>query len=247
MSYVGRRHGSSFTQGAILQQASHLEGIRAVYFDAVGTVLFPAAPVAATYRTVAARHGADLDEATIRSRLVDAFMAEERADEAAVWRTDEARERERWRQIVTVTLAEVPDPDACFTDLWDHFRSPAAWVVHPDLSDVLSELARRGIPAGIASNFDARLLHIVAATPALAVLADRCLVSSLVGWRKPAAGFFAELVQREGCRPEEILLVGDDLLNDYLGARAAGLRAVLIGAAGKSEAEQRIEKLAELL
>jgi putative hydrolase of the HAD superfamily len=229
-----------------LPKASHLEGIRAVYFDAVGTVLFPADPVAATYRTVAARHGADLDEATIRGRLLNAFMGEERADEAANWRTDEARERERWRRIVTSTLAEVPDADACFAGLWDHFRSPDAWVVHRDLPDVLSELARRGLPTGLASNFDARLLQLVAATPELAGLAERCFVSSLVGWRKPSGQFFAELVKREGCRPEEILLVGDDLRNDYHGARAAGLGAVMI-AAGKCEAEQRIERLVELL
>ena len=85
--------------------------VRAVFFDAVGTLLTPAEPVSATYRFVAQRHGAGLDEATIRARLRESFEKQERLDYQAGWRTNEPREAERWRTIVRETLREVADPD----------------------------------------------------------------------------------------------------------------------------------------
>ena len=58
------------------------------------------------------------------------------------------------------------------------------------------------------------------------------VISSEVGWRKPAPGFFAALCARVGLPAGEVLLVGDDRVNDYDGATAAGLRAVLVGDGG---------------
>lgn len=233
---------------SIMTTASRwLEGARAVYFDAVGTLLFPAEPVANTYRAIARRHGADLDASVIRGRFLGAFVSEEESDRRAGWRTDEAREQSRWQRIVAAVLPEAADPGACFEELWHHFSQRSAWKVHPEAAPVLTELTRRGLAVGIASNFDARLLAIVRDLPELAPAESRCAVSSLVGWRKPAPAFFGELTRQAGCAPGEVLLVGDDLRNDYHGARAAGLRAVLYGAAGRSEADERIERLAELL
>src|SRR5262249_58881218 len=97
---------------------------------------------------------------------------------------------------------------------------------------VLEELRRRGLVVGVASNFDSRLRRVAAGLPELAPV-DRFVISSEVGWRKPARQFFDAVVREAGCAPGEVLLVGDDTTNDYEGASAAGLRALLLDPTGE--------------
>jgi putative hydrolase of the HAD superfamily len=220
-------------------------GVRAVFFDAVGTLLFPRTPVGRTYAEHACRHGAAVTEEHVRAAFQEALARQEQFDRAAGWRTDEARERARWRGIVGEVLPGV-DAEGCFAGLWDWFRSPAAWTVHPEAADVMRDLAGRGLVVGIGSNFDARLLGLVDAFPELAPARGRCVVSSLVGWRKPAPQFFAALAAAAGCAPGEVLYVGDDLRNDVRGATAAGLRAVLFDPAAEPTGPGRIPRLRDL-
>ena len=220
-------------------------GIRAVFFDAVGTLLFPGAPVGRTYAEHGARYGAQSTEEQVRGAFRDAFARQEALDHAAGWRTDEDRERARWRAIVGDVLPGA-DADRCFAGLWDWFATPAAWTVHPEAGDALRDLAARGLVVGVGSNFDARLLGLVDAFPELSPVRGRCLISSLVGWRKPAPEFFLALAESAGCEPGEVLYVGDDLRNDLEGATAAGLRAVLLDPAGETTTPNRIRRLRDL-
>jgi FMN phosphatase YigB (HAD superfamily) len=65
--------------------------------------------------------------------------------------------------------------------------------------------------------------------------------------RKPGAVFFHKLSELAGCGADEIVLVGDDYANDYLGAQAAGLRAVLLDPTGRwPAATERIRRLDDL-
>ena len=220
--------------------------IQAVFFDAVGTLLFPHAPVSRTYAEHARRHGATLTEDEVRLGFRNAFVRQEQLDHTAGWRTDENRERDRWRTIVGEVLPGI-EAERCFADLWSWFASPAAWTVHPEAGAVLRELAARGLVLGLGSNFDARLLTLVAAFPELAPVADRCLISSLVGWRKPSPKFFAALAGSADCKPAQVLYVGDDLRNDLEGARSAGMKAVLLDATAERSASNRIRGLRDLL
>ena len=83
--------------------------------------------------------------------------------------------------------------------------------------------------------------------PELAPLRERTVISAAVGFRKPSAKFFREVVRVAGCEPGEILFVGDDLRNDYIGATEAGLNAVLLDPRGDSALQNRITHLAQLL
>jgi putative hydrolase of the HAD superfamily len=209
-----------------------LSGVGAIAFDAVGTLITPDPPVAALYHAIGSRHGSRLTAEAIRSRFSVAFRVEEERDRAAGWRTNPAREFDRWRQIVSAVLDDVTDPDACFRELWDHFSQPTSWRCLPDAGLLLAELSNRGLMAGLASNFDNRLRAVAAGLPDLTAIGP-IVVSAEVGWRKPAAEFFAAVIRAFGCRPSEILLVGDDYENDFVGANAAGLQAILLGAASR--------------
>lgn len=45
---------------------------------------------------------------------------------------------------------------------------------------------------------------------------------------KPAAGFFHAAVSSLGCKPEEVLMIGDDVEADVIGAMEAGLQGCLV-------------------
>lgn len=223
-----------------------LSGIGTVFFDAVGTLLHPDPPAPVVYAEVGRRFGSLHDPATIPARFRAAFLRQEGVDRAAGLRTNEDREAARWREIVGEVLDDVADPEGCFRELYDHFARPTAWRADPEAAPVLADLARRGYRLGVASNFDRRLHAVLAGIPALARLAER-VISSEAGWRKPAPEFFALLCERAGLPPEQVLLVGDDRGNDYDGARAAGLAAVLLDPAGRDRSAVRVTRLGELL
>lgn len=199
-----------------------------MFFDAVGTLIHPRPSAPTVYAAVAGRYGLSLSAADVRARFVAAYHKEEAADVAANWVTSEERERARWHTIVCETLTGVSDPEACYHELFDHFARPGAWEPDADAGAVLGSLASRGLVLGMGSNYDERLRPVLAGFPQFDALKGRVLVSSEVGVRKPGCGFFAEVVRSAGCEPGEVLFVGDDLDNDYLGATSAGLRAVLL-------------------
>ncbi len=203
-----------------------LNSVRAVFFDAVGTLIHPEPSATETYTAVGQAFGSRLEQAAIQKRFHTAFRRQEEADRDHGYRTDHAREVLRWRTIVGEVLDDVTDREACFQELFEHFAKPAAWRCAAEAGTVLRELAGRGYRLGLASNFDERLHAVIDGLPELTDI-DLRVVSSEVGWRKPHARFYQQVVKAAACPPEQILLVGDDRVNDYDGAIAAGLTAIL--------------------
>jgi putative hydrolase of the HAD superfamily len=225
-----------------------LDGIRAVAFDAVGTLIDPDPRPSAVYYEIGGRHGSRLPLSFISSAFREAFEFQERHDQSLLLATDEARERERWRAIVGSVLHDVLDREACFQELWQHFGQSANWKLAPGVADLFEALRARGLKLAVASNFDARLRPVLEGF-AESRHVDQVVISSEVGWKKPAPQFFTELARRMECEPGEILFVGDHVDNDYEGARAAGLRGVLLDPANnQADPHSRgIVQLGELL
>lgn len=217
----------------------------AVFFDAVGTVIFPARPASDVYAETARRHGLNADPDDIRRRLWAHFRVEEAIDRELNWVTSEDREQERWRNIVFAAINGATDE--LFAELYFHFANPSAWTVPPVAAECITRLVSQGFHVGMGSNYDSRLETVVSGTPALRPLRERLVISSLVGVRKPGEAFFAEVVRVAGCEPSDILFVGDDVENDYHGATAAGMKAVLLNEHGKYDhIPSRVRSLAEV-
>lgn len=198
-----------------------------VFFDAVGTLIHPEPPAPTVYAAIGQRFGSRLDEATIVARFRVAFRRQEEADYASGLRTDEVREVARWRAVVAEVLDDVTDGETCFQELYAHFAQADSWRCTPDTAEVLDTLTLRGHVLGIASNFDQRLRGLVESLPPLQSI-RHLVISSEIGWRKPASAFFAMMCRCADASAEKILYVGDDLINDFEGARTAGMRAVLV-------------------
>ncbi len=223
-----------------------LAGLRAVVFDAVGTLLHPDPPAVIVYSRVTRRFGSQVSEAMIERRFRRAFQDEEQLDREGGWQTSETREIERWRHIVGRVLDDVRDLETCFRELFHHFARPESWCCQPDAGRVLEAMAGRGLTLALASNYDSRLRTVVQGKPELRAI-RHLIISSEVGWRKPAKEFFAAVCRSVGQPPDKILYVGDDPINDYQGATAAGLRAVLFDPKREETGVLRVTQLTELL
>ena len=101
MIAIAARAGAVKRGGGSVASGEPLTGIRAVVFDAVGTLIHPDPPAAEVYAAAGQRFGSRHAADAIRTRFRAAFAREEAVDHAAGHRTDDAREIRRWQAVVT--------------------------------------------------------------------------------------------------------------------------------------------------
>ncbi|HYR11967.1 MAG TPA: HAD family hydrolase, partial [Longimicrobium sp.] len=114
--------------------------------------------------------------------------------------------------------------------------------------ETLEELRRRGYRLGVISNADGRAeqaLDAVGLRGHFELIVD----SGLVGIDKPDPRIFHHALELMGVAPEEAVYVGDIYEIDVQGARAAGMRAILIDPLWKWDDRdcERIRGLHDLL
>ncbi|MFN2615938.1 MAG: HAD family hydrolase, partial [Thermoleophilaceae bacterium] len=97
----------------------------------------------------------------------------------------------------------------------------------PDVPPALRELRARGLRLVVASNWDCSLPRWLERA-GLGALLDGAVSSAAVGHAKPAPEVFRRALRVAGAAPEEALHVGDSREADLEGARAAGIRGVLL-------------------
>lgn len=206
--------------------------LRAVLFDAHGTLLVTARPVGETYADCAGRQDVRIPAWRWTDALARVLAgAEPMAFPELAPEAIPAREREWWRQRVRETVraadsqARFPDFEAFFAALWEHFARADAWRPLPGAREALAALRERGLRTAVASNFDGRLPGILAGLE-IAPLLDAVLLPAQLGTAKPDARFFERALARVGAAAAEAVYVGDDAARDLAAARAAGLRAV---------------------
>ena len=102
---------------------------------------------------------------------------------------------------------------------------------YPDARPALRELRRRGLRLVAASNWDCSLPDALAGV-GLDGLLDAVVASAPAGAAKPEPGLFHTALEAAGVEPVAAVHVGDSLEHDVAGARAAGVRAVLLSRHG---------------
>jgi len=122
--------------------------------------------------------------------------------------------------------------DAAWAEIQAYHREHNLWEqVPPDVAPALSRLKRAGLRLVVVSNANGTLRAQLARL-GLAERFEHMLDSFEEGVEKPDPRLFQIALQRAGARPETTLHVGDLYEIDVVGARAAGLGAVLLDAAG---------------
>lgn len=124
-----------------------------------------------------------------------------------------------------------PATDAALAELYEYHAAENLWeFVPPDVEPALARLRALGLRLVVVSNANGRLRRLFTRLQ----LADRVDVmfdSFEEGVEKPDPRLFQIALERSGGRPDTTVHVGDLYHVDVAGARAAGLRPVLLDAA----------------
>lgn len=201
--------------------------IRAVTFDAGGTLIEPWPTVGHVYAEVAARFGVNgVAVDTLNRRFAAAWRAKGSFDYS-----DTA-----WFALVRQTFGEDAArlPDDFFPALYERFAKPDTWSIYDDVRPALEELAARGLRLAVISNWDERL-HVLLERLKLRPRFEWVIVSKEVGFTKPSAQIFEIAARRLGLPAGTVLHIGDSVTEDVEGARAAGLAALHLDRAGRGE------------
>lgn len=226
--------------------------LKAIFFDAAGTLIKTARPVGESYALWAKRYGMEVFPTEIAERFRTCFSsAPPLAFPGA--RAKELQELERawWKELVR-RMFEPWGPlahfDDYFSDLFGYFSKAEAWSLYPETAETLSALRERGFILEVISNFDSRLFGILDGL-GIASWFDSVVISSRVGYAKPAPEIFHTALRLHQLKGGEALHIGDSPDKDAAGASGAGLTGVLLDRNGKTVVDSfpRVRDLKEIL
>lgn len=223
-----------------------MSAVRAVLLDALGT-LVELQPPAPRLRRLLARAGFEVSE----ERAVAGFGAEIAYYLDHHLEGSDPERLERLRDRCAEELRRALDLPGL-----DHAGARRAMLgalefrPYPDVLPALRELRERGNALVIASNWDCSLPEWLGPT-GIMELVDGVVTSAEVGAAKPDPRVLERALAIAGAAPGEAVHVGDRVDNDVEGARAAGVRAILVQRRGEPppgvEAVRSLRDLAALL
>jgi putative hydrolase of the HAD superfamily len=212
----------------------------AVLLDALGT-LVELQPPAPRLRRLLAERGFEVDE----ERAARGFAAEigyylehhlEGSDRE---RLDDLRDR-----CAEAMMAALELPGLDHATAREAMLGSLEFVPFPDVLPALDAL--RGHVLIVVSNWDCSLADWLGPAGLLEHV-EAVVTSAEVGVGKPGRAIFERALAIAGVAPGEAVHVGDSLENDVAGARAAGIRPILVARDGGAPAGvEAIRSLAEL-
>lgn len=205
----------------MIPRSSSRPGLRAVLFDAGNTLVFLDYDRMA--HGVGTALGLPLTGRGLAARAAEATAAMERASGSDQERAATYLEALfRLGGVPAQRMGEVRD---CLQAM---HREQHLWCsVQEQTHESLARLKAAGLRLGIVSNSDGRVEQALLAA-GLREYFDVVIDSSLVGIEKPDPAIFRAALDALGVAPEEALYVGDLYDVDVVGARAAGMEAVLL-------------------
>ena len=220
--------------------------LRTVFLDAGGVLIFPN-----WFRIseALATHGVHVDPAALAA--AEPIAKRKLDDSHTIKATNDAGRGWLFFNLI-LTAAGVPitpATDAALAELHVYHQETNLWeLVPPDVLPSLAALRARGLKLTVVSNANGKLRGLFDRL-ALAGCVDCILDSHDEGIEKPDPRFFEIALARSGADRETTIHVGDIYQIDIVGARAAGLRGVLLDAAGLyPEADcPRVRSLGELV
>lgn len=205
---------------------------RAVFFDA-GLTLIQARPtLAERYVRYMREVGITVTPPTVEVALKNAsaeMLTWYKAD-PDVWSTD-SKVQTHWQDFYIVAFQELGAGSASeerAETLYKEYNLPGAWHLFPDVLPTLTTLHEQGYIIGVISDWATSLAQNILLPLGVGPYVDFMVVSATMREAKPSYGLYREALARAGAKPEEAVHVGDNYVNDILGARAAGVAGVLL-------------------
>ncbi len=201
------------------------DSLKAVFFDAAGTLFYLTKTVGDHYALVGEEVGLNLDAKKLDGAFYSAWA--KMSPREAIDGPRENDDKDWWRELADQVLSEAApevgelDRDNFFEVAYEHFAESGVWELYPDVGDVLKQLHRH-IQLAIVSNFDGRL-RVILERLGISKYFDHIFVSSEIGADKPDPEIFRRALKFLNLRSESVLHVGDDPERDWQAATAAGL------------------------
>ena len=197
--------------------------LRAVLFDVDFTLFRPGPELGPEgYRRLGERHGLVLDPERYSEARTQAIETLQRDYELV-------HDEEVWiaftEQIVLGMGGDPGAARACATDMVREWERHENFSLYEDALPALDELRRHQIKVGLISNGQ-RDLDEFTAHHRLDV--DAVVGSKAHGRVKPHASIFVAALRALEVSPDEAAMVGDSYEDDIEGARALGIRAILL-------------------
>jgi putative hydrolase of the HAD superfamily len=207
----------------VLRDVSH------VFLDVGGTLVYSDPASTDIFHRVLTAAGHRIDRPTI-ARLL-------RAPDAIVTlirRFPPGREPEFFRSVNARMIEHLgfESDDRMLDAIEDAFAKGIAWKPYPEAIPILQDLRDAGYRLGIISNASHSLPDTLRKI-GLAPFFETITYSFAVGAEKPDVRIFRRAVAQANAAEESTLHVGDSFEADYVGARRAGLHAVLLQREGE--------------
>ncbi|MBI2900939.1 MAG: HAD family hydrolase [Planctomycetes bacterium] len=197
--------------------------LRAVLFDAGNTLLYVNRE---EIRRVLARRGHALDP----GRLVEAELKiRQRLDDPEL--VARSTDGSRWDRLYGGILEELGMPPEALEDLRAYHERRNLWDTVPAEVPRVLERLRGRYRLGVISNSNGTVAGVLARL-GLAAYFETVVDSHLEGVEKPDPRIFRIALERMGLAPAEAIYVGDIYHIDVVGARAAGMDAILLDPGG---------------
>ena len=214
--------------------------IRAVSFDVGGTLIEPWPSVGHVYAEIAEQFGiTGIAPEALNRQFADAWKARRSFDYS----------RDAWRDLVNHSFAGLcPTPPSrdCFDAMYDVFATTKPWRLFDDVLPTLDAVKARGWKLAIISNWDERLRPLLVELRLLKHF-DAVVISHEAGCMKPAPELFRHAAERLGLPTGAVLHIGDSRKEDYHGAQAAGMKALLLDRHSGQADETSVNSLAAVL
>jgi putative hydrolase of the HAD superfamily len=201
--------------------------IRAILFDAAGTLFHLTKTVGEHYAYVGHEVGLNLDAQQLERAFHAAWQQMPRRP--AIDGPRENDDKGWWREIVGRVFDQVApslnelDRDNFFEVAYEHFAEAGVWKLFPEVLDVLEQLQER-FQLAVISNFDGRLRFILQ-NLGISKYFAHVFISSELGADKPDPEIFRRALKIMHRDAKDVLQVGDDPERDWKAAKEAGLLA----------------------
>ncbi len=199
--------------------------IKAIFFDAVGTLFRLTRSVGEHYADVGREVGLDLNAQKLERAFHTAWR--KMPQRAAIDGPRENDDKGWWRELVNHVLDQAApslgefDRDNFFEIAYEHFAEAGVWQLYAEVPEVLERL-QPFFQLAVISNFDGRLRFILEHL-GISKYFVHVFVSSELGADKPDLEIYRRALRVMKLNPSEVLHVGDDPERDWEGATAAGL------------------------
>ena len=201
---------------------------KAVFFDVDYTLIYPGPMFQAVgYRQSCERHGITVEEARYPAAVKAALAS---LDHEQVLYDDAVFTR-FIRRIIEEMGGQGDQIDACAVEMYAAWAHCHHFHLYDEAEADLRELAARDLKIGLISNSH-RKLDDFEEHFKLHGLVAAAVSSAQHGYCKPHPSIFQAALTQAGVGAGESLMVGDSLTHDVHGARAVGMRGVLLHRAG---------------